>query len=263
MSKRLFTFCRVSLTLLSSAVALTAVGHGIFYSFGLVNIFMLIVSLPVLAAAVRWEKAAALFHRFRRAGGIRRLLAFASALWFVCIFVFFGVFSAVMLYCAELDRPSPGAGAVIVLGCKIDGDRPSLMLSRRLNAAKKYLDSNPDTVAVLSGGFGEGLSLSETSVMRDYLVSKGVSPERLILEERSTSTDENLRFSAGLLRDMGIGGEVVIATDGFHQLRAHLWAGRCGLSPTSSVSSATPLHLFPYYYFREFMGVTRYLLLGY
>ncbi len=258
-----FRISRAALALLSAAVALCALGHSIFYSFGLPDVFMLAVSLPVLAVAVRWDKASALFCRFRRAGGIRRLLALLAALWFVCVFAFFGVFSAALLYFAELDRPSPGADAVVVLGCKIDGNRPSLMLSRRLNAAKRYLDANPDTVAVLSGGFGDGLSRSEASVMRDYLVANGVEPGRLMLEERSTSTDENLRFSAGVLRGMGLDGEIVVATDGFHQLRAHLWAKRCGLERTSAVSSATPLHLFAYYYFREFMGVTRLLLLGY
>ncbi len=263
MSKILPIICRLLLALLSLSVALTSIGHGIFYSFGLANIFMLAVSLPVLAVSVRWDGAQRLFRSFRRAGGIKRLLAFAAALWFVCVFAFFGVFSAFMLYYAELDRPSPGACAVVVLGCKIDGDRPSLMLGRRLMAAKGYLDANPGTVAVLSGGFGEGLTLSEASVMRDYLVSRGVAPERLLLEERSTSTEENLRFSAEILRERGLDGEVVIATDGFHQLRSHLWAKRYGLDDVSAVSSATPLHLFAYYYFREFMGVTRYLLLGY
>jgi len=253
---------RLTVAALSVFTVLTALGHGATKGFGLPNLFMLAVALPMLALAVFYPRARAAFARAMRSSAGKRALAVSALCCLLAVFILFGVFSAFMLGFAEFMPPAEDVSAVIVLGCKIDGDRPSLMLKRRLDAALGYLSDHPDAVAVLSGGYGEGLPLSEASVMRAYLVSRGTPPDRLILEERSSSTEENLRFSAELLAQRGISGPFAIATDGFHQLRAHIWAERWGLGRTGSLSSATPLYLFAYYYFREFMGLTRYVLIG-
>ena len=87
---------------------------------------------------------------------------------------------------------------MIVLGCGVNGDRPSLMLTERLDAAYDYLNTHEEVVGILSGGQGKGENISEAECMYRYLTEKGIAKERLYKEERSTSTRENLLYSTGI-----------------------------------------------------------------
>ena len=96
--------------------------------------------------------------------------------------------------------------------------------------------------------------------MRDYLIAKGLPSERVLSENRSTSTEENLAFSAEVIRREGLPTEVAIASDNFHQLRAGVWAAKDGLTPYS-LGCASIWMLGPGYWAREaaallYMGAT-------
>ena len=84
---------------------------------------------------------------------------------------------------------------IVVLGCQVKGTKPSKALKDRLDTAKEYMQANPETIAVLSGGQGKMEEISEAECMRRYLEKAGISRERLILEQRSTTTRQNLRYS--------------------------------------------------------------------
>ena len=84
---------------------------------------------------------------------------------------------------------------IIVLGAHVDGTRMTLALLERARRALLYLEENPGTKAVLSGGKGDGENISEAEAMYRYLIGHGIEGNRLILEEESTSTKENLEFS--------------------------------------------------------------------
>ena len=84
---------------------------------------------------------------------------------------------------------------IIVLGAHVNGTRLSKALLERARRALEYLEKNPGTKAVLSGGQGEGESISEAQAMSIYLQEHGISSDRLIMEDRSTNTKENLDFS--------------------------------------------------------------------
>lgn len=147
--------------------------------------------------------------------------------------------------------PDTGRTAVIVLGAKIDGDRPSLMLRRRLDKAADYLERNPEAFCIVSGGQGDDEDYPEAVVMRGYLLERGIAPERIRTEDRSTNTRQNLRYSRELME----GSErVVIVTDSFHQLRASIFASAEGLE-SYNISSLTPWGLMPSYWLREILGV--------
>ena len=77
-----------------------------------------------------------------------------------------------------------------------------------------------------------------------------IAPERILLEDQSASTEENLAFSAALLREKGLSTDVAIASDNFHQLRAAVWAQRSGLTPHSD-GCASPWFLTAGYWARE------------
>ncbi len=103
----------------------------------------------------------------------------------VCILVFLGA--------ASSNRP--GLDYVIVLGARVKENAVSNSLKKRLDKAVEYAQENPDTILVLSGGRGAGQQESEARVMFDYLVYNGVSPDQLLMEDRSISTVENIAFS--------------------------------------------------------------------
>lgn len=180
----------------------------------------------------------------------------------------FGAFSALLiagvLLCAVITgfmlhkiyhHPEHEPQAMIVLGCKVYGDRPSRMLRHRLEAAYDYLCEHPDAVAVVSGGQGADEEMTEALCMYRYLTERGISPDRILMEDQSTSTEENFLFSAALLEERGISADrLAVATDGYHQLRASMLAKERGIE-TTAVSAKTELWLLPTYWVREWFGV--------
>lgn len=153
----------------------------------------------------------------------------------------------------HMPPPQEGEITVIVLGGKVNGDRPSLMLARRLYAAAAYLDRNPQATCVVSGGQGPDEEYPEALVMASYLEELGIDPRRIRQEDRSTNTWENISFSMELLEDGS--QRVAIATDGFHQLRASVYAKKAGVEECFSLSAKTPWGLLPAYWVREWMGL--------
>ena len=108
-----------------------------------------------------------------------------------------------------------------MLGAAVYGENPSITLQHRLEGAARYLEANPRTKAVVSGGQGKGEDISEAECMRRYLVEHGIDPDRILLEDRSTSTKENLAFSKAVIEtDGGKVDRVVIVSSAYHLYRA-------------------------------------------
>ena len=161
----------------------------------------------------------------------------------------------VMMAVQAGNRPGPEDCTVVVLGCQAVPDgHPSLMLRGRINAAYDYLTAHPDALCVASGGQNGSEPISEAQCIRDTLVSMGIAPERILPEDRSRSTEENLRFTAEIIRQQGLNPRVAIASDNFHQLRASVWARRCGLE-AESLGCASWWPLGPGYWAREAVAV--------
>ncbi|HHX57038.1 MAG TPA: YdcF family protein, partial [Clostridiales bacterium] len=95
------------------------------------------------------------------------------------------IISAFMINAAN-DYPEE-SNIVVVLGCKVNGTTPSLMLTKRLEATYDYLIENEDVLVIVSGGQGEYEDISEAQCMKDYLIGKGISDDRIIMEDKSTS----------------------------------------------------------------------------
>lgn len=143
---------------------------------------------------------------------------------------------------------------VIVLGCKVNPEGPSLSLIKRLEAAYDYLTKNPKLNCILSGGQGNDEPMSEARAMKNWLTERGIDESRLYLEDNSTSTWENLSFSKKLIKKEGLCPAVTIITNDFHQYRAQKIAKSLNME-SYSVSGETPLYLLPTYYIRE-LGAT-------
>ena len=124
---------------------------------------------------------------------------------------------------------------IIVLGAHVDGTRMTLALLERARRALLYLQENPGTRAVLSGGKGSGESISEAEAMYRYLTEHGIDRDRLILEDQSTSTKENLEFS---LEKIGTGDcSVGVVTNNFHVWRGAAIARKCGFRQVAMIPS--------------------------
>ncbi len=145
---------------------------------------------------------------------------------------------------------------IIVLGARVKGEAPSLILQYRLNSAYEYLEENPHTVAILSGGQGPNEGISEAEAMRRYLVDKGIAEERLILEDKSTSTEENLKYSFEIIEGMKEESTVSIVTNRFHVLRGQLIAADLG-KKVGGIGAKDYVYLIPNYYLREFFAVIK------
>lgn len=139
---------------------------------------------------------------------------------------------------------------IIVLGCRVRGDEPSLSLIKRVDAAYKFLLFNPESVAIVSGGQGKDENISEAQCMQQLLYARGISKDRIILEDRSTSTDENIRFSLQIIETLDLDRNVAIATSEYHQKRAANICKKYGLNSTP-VSSKTKWTLLPTFLLRE------------
>lgn len=175
---------------------------------------------------------------------------------------FFLIHGAVWNYFAYFRPPAPsGESTVVVLGCKITGEKPSLMLRRRLDRAFVYLNQNPDANCVVSGGVGVGQQFSEAHVMKKYLTEKGIDDARIFLEENSTNTDTNLKYSANIIAENSLSQNLILCTDNFHQWRAYLYGRRYGFSP-KAISCSAPFFVIPSYALREFCGILKMVFLG-
>lgn len=168
--------------------------------------------------------------------------------------------SVPMVRQAYFTPPGEELRTAVVLGCQIEGNRPSLMLARRLEAARRYLEANPDAPVVVSGGYEETAGTSEAAVMAAWLAERGIDPGRIHLEDRSHSTRENIAFTAQIIEREGLPRALAVATDGFHQYRAAIYAGKNSLT-AAALPSGTPWGLFPSYWVRDIFGNLKALLL--
>ena len=197
-------------------------------------------------------------HVFVKAAWSRGGIPGRAALVFICLAVMCIAVTALLLTFLmigyALRRPAEDAD-VIVLGCEVKGVMPSRTLAGRINTAVEWLQGHPDVRCVLSGGKGDKEMISEAECMYRYMTARGIEPERLIKEDRSVSTRENLLFSMRLLEEEGgAPREIAIVTSEFHEARAGLVAERLGIR-AGSVPAPTTLWLLPTYYVRELYGL--------
>lgn len=224
------------------------------------NLFGLFVSVLLLCFAVCNKLFSGILDKLwdNKAG---RITLKAVAVIGICGIVYCLVISCFMIHAAH-KKPKAQPQAVIVLGCKVRGTVPSLMLLRRITAAKEILEQNPDLIAVVSGGQGENEEISEAECMKNELIRLGISEDRILMEDRSASTSENLRFSKQILEENGITGSLLIATDGYHEMRAQILAKKEGLPDCGAVKAYTSWYLLPTYWVREWFGLAHAFVFG-
>lgn len=156
-------------------------------------------------------------------------------------------------------KARPGADYCIILGAQWKTDGPSEVLRRRLDKAIEYLQENPETIAVVSGGQGANEIISEAAGMKQYLMDAGIGEERILTEDKSTNTCENLAFSGNLLDKEN--SSVVVVTNNFHMFRALKIAEKQGYNAQGLAAGSTAWML-PNNLLREFLGVLKDFAVG-
>lgn len=221
------------------------------------NITGIVFSAVGIFSVIFFSQIKNLFSRMweRLAGRIFLISTGAIA----CICIISAVVISIFMVRAMNDNPDGKPVTVVVLGCQINGESPSLMLSRRLDTAYGYLAENEDINVIVSGGQGSDEVTSEADVMKKYLLKKGISENRIYIEDKSTSTEENIEFSKRIIENEGLCTDIAIVTDGFHQLRGDIFAKRKGLK-SYNISAKTEEWLLPTYWIREWFGVAYYLI---
>ena len=158
------------------------------------------------------------------------------------------------------DRGRENLDYIIVLGAQMKPAGPSAVLKFRLDAAYDYLTDNTDTICILSGGRGSNEPCSEAEGMYRYLTDRGIAPERLVLEDRSTSTAENIAYSMELIerKDMSVG----IVTNNFHVFRGVMLAKAAGFTDVCGIAARSNVYLQMNNMVREFFGIMKDLMYG-
>lgn len=208
----------------------------------------------VWLALTRWAKRSKTGRWCRRiySGGLAAVLAVLCA------------FETAIVFRGEADNSAIPVDAVIVLGAGVNGETPSAALWSRIRAAEDYLKKHPDVPVVLSGGQGPGEEITEAEAMRRALwTGSETENARYLLEERSTSTAENFRFSKEILEEYGLDTDtavIAVVTNDFHCFRTHLIAQRAGLRTIDVPAELPWWWLTANYYVREAFALVKTLL---
>ena len=175
----------------------------------------------------------------------------------------FTVFEIPVLLHSHTDRDCERK-YLIVLGAEVIGTRPSRSLRYRLEAARRYLERFPESIAIVSGGRGRNEEISEAQCMYEQLCAAGIRPDRLIMEDKAVSTMENLSYSFDIIRSLGDDpdGNTAILSSSYHLFRAKKMARTLGVRAAGVACYPGNPILAANFYIREAFGVAHLLILG-
>ncbi|QTD47142.1 YdcF family protein [Ottowia testudinis] len=191
-----------------------------------------------MVLALRWPRWRAWLGARPRCQRAWQLACWGLALWLVSLALFF----AHVAHTPGATATAP-PHAIVVLGSGTPDCKPSPTLQARLDLAAQEARRWPQALVVTSGGADWGRTCTEGQVMADALHAAGLPASRLLVEGRSTSTDENLRFSQAVLAVHGAPAmaPVLIVTSDFHAPRAAAIARRAGYAQPQAVGAPVPL----------------------
>lgn len=194
--------------------------------------------------------------------GIKRLRMIVIIGLILGFFLFMAAEIPVLL--GSRSEEDTSADYIIVMGAGVNGLEPSLSLLNRLQAAEKWLAENPEGIAVLSGGQGNGELITEARCMYDWLTARGIDPARLIMEPMATSSYENILYSLELIEAHGgnPAGKVAIVSNDYHLCRIRLIAKELGCEPVCVAARTPYFTLYVNYAVREAAALWEIWLFG-
>ncbi|RZT02796.1 YdcF family protein [Cuneatibacter caecimuris] len=197
--------------------------------------------------------------------GRLRLSPVAAALWSgvlgVVVFFAFHVFLFMeTLLLHNIFRPRKRADYIIVLGGGLKNGKVTPLLAARVDAALKFAWKQSKTgrkppLLIMSGGQGEDEPLSEAEAMKEYAMEQGYDESRILLEDQSGNTAENMKFSREIMEEHSEGKpyRCVYATSSYHLLRAGIYARRAGML-MGGIGGKTAFYYLPNAVLREYIA---------
>ena len=165
---------------------------------------------------------------------------------------------------ASFGSPDQEVPYIVVLGAKVRPDGPSVSLQNRIDGAYDYLTRYPDAIAIVSGGQGPDEPMTEAQCMYDRLVAQGISPDRVWMEDKASSTWENIQFTLNLIEDKTgtRPTKLGVLSSEYHLFRASLFTKSCGAEFVGIPAHTTRPSQMINHFMREVAGVWHYILLG-
>ena len=185
-------------------------------------------------------------------------------LYVIAYAAFLLLFTTTTVLCisAASAKAPESCDVMIILGCGVKGTRPTLTLTKRLDRAIIYLNENPSTLVIVSGGKGPSEAITEAEAMRIYLTEHGIDESRIFEEDKSTSTTENFAFSKRIIDEkLPQGARVCFGTTNFHVYRAGKVAQKQGIK-AYGIGASGVWYITLNDYLRECVGITLYTLTG-
>ncbi|MDD3369837.1 MAG: YdcF family protein [Lachnospiraceae bacterium] len=238
----------ISVLFISYFFVVQFAGHGT--SFYFIWLFMEIGSLLLYWGNIRGKILE----------NIPEKIFFIIKILFIVIFFIFVLVEAWIIKAGFFQNAETEADYVIVLGAQMKADGPSRVLQYRLDTAITYLNENQNTKVIVSGGQGPTEPVSEAEGMYQYLLKKGIDKNRIIKEEKSTTTVENLKYSKKEFNSEK--NKIVIITNNFHMARALLLARNVGIENVSGEAAPSTLALLPNNLLREFLAMVKAMMVS-
>ncbi|GKX30868.1 hypothetical protein SH1V18_33480 [Vallitalea longa] len=186
---------------------------------------------------------------------VPKVIRVAVFLFIIILLVVFLIFESFIVRDSMRKESYEETDYAIVLGAAVRGTTVSLTLSNRLEAAYEYIKGNNCKV-ILSGGQGPSEDITEAEAMKRYLIDKGIDEDRLIKEDQSSSTQENLKYSFDIINNEKDNASITIITSNYHVYRAKKIAEKY-FNDVQGVPAKTLLPIIPHYYVREFFAVIK------
>lgn len=192
-----------------------------------------------------------------------RVCTIVFTLALICGLILFGV-TEYFIIRASFGTPETQVDYLVVLGAKVRQDGPSVSLWDRIYETVSYLNAHPDTIAIVSGGQGEDEPITEAKSMHDELVKLGISEDRIWMECKATSTDENLRYSLDLIEEKtGRRPQTLgVLSSEYHLFRASLMAKKLGIEFVGVPAKTTKITQLINHAMREVAGVWHFYIFG-
>ncbi|MBX7313803.1 YdcF family protein [Clostridium chauvoei] len=222
--------------------------------FIVINLFVRKVSFSFIFLIV--GVALIIYHfikdKIKRNKNLNKIFNIGKIVGSICLVIFIIIEGAIILY---PKRDKSEADYMIILGAGIRGEKLSITLEQRLEKAIEYINNyDEDINVVVSGGQGPGEDITEAEAMKRYLISNGINENKIIMENKSTSTSENLIYSKAKIEQST--GEKIdnikikVVTSDFHALRSNMLAKKNGYEDISFYTNTTVITLMPIMYTR-------------
>lgn len=180
----------------------------------------------------------------------------SSLLFYIILFI------SILICNIAYPRPKISdfdTSTLVVLGCRVKNNKPSRMLKRRLEKALKILYAHNKLICIVSGGESKNTYISESHIMKQFLIDNGISSNRIFQENKSTNTFTNLNFSKKIIQENGFNKKMIILSDSYHLFRSYQYAKKLNIK-CNCIACTTNILVWFSYMFRELIGICVYYI---